>query len=118
MAKAMFNGRRCIGMERLTWFFRQATGGYMLAGYMYVGYFDHVDYVFKIDSKGVVQWAKTFGSQQTNSYATSIVETGDGFLISGVGMIYGDPSGMIIKVDWMAMFSGTKPFRKLGQSLK
>lgn len=90
----------------------------MLAGYMYVGYFDHVDYVFKIDSKGVVQWAKTFGSQQTNSYATSIVETGDGFLISGVGMIYGDPSGMIIKVDWMAMFSGTKPFRKLGQSLK
>lgn len=75
-------------------------GGYMLTGYTSEERYLHVDCVIKITPMGIVHWTRTYGSQETNSYATSVVETSDGgFLISGIGMIYGDPSGIIIKTD-------------------
>jgi len=88
-------------------------------GYVMVGETETFDlegdaWVIKSDSQGNEIWNKTYGSQEKWDYAESVLETEDGYLISGLTASYGSKEWDIwlLKIDkegneiWNKSFGG------------
>lgn len=60
-----------------------ADGGYIVAGYSYLGAGARDVFVFKTDSAGTLQWAKTFGGSG-DEWGESVQENSDGtYIVAG-----------------------------------
>jgi len=94
---------------------KTGDGGYIVAGWTYsfgAGYYDFL--VIRLDSKGNIKWAKTFGGEYLD-YASSIRETLDGGYIVA-GWTYSFGAGyydfLVIRLDskgnikWAKTFGG------------
>ena len=79
-----------------------ADGGYIVAGLTYSLDSDSVDaYILKLNSKGEVQWQKTFGENKDDG-ANSIQQTTDGgYIVAGCTKSFGsgDYDVYILKID-------------------
>ncbi len=90
-------------------------GGYIVAGWTY-SYITREDiYILKLNSKGEIEWEKTFGSEDYDDAVNSIQQTTDGgYIVAGWTGPFGSGGGDVYilklnskgKVEWQKTFGG------------
>jgi len=91
-------------------------GGYILAGHRYLidknyprawggggsEYHFHDLLIMRLDSKGDIEWAKTYRVKEWNEFS-SIIATNEGYILTGNTQSFGSghiPEGLVIKLDF------------------
>ena len=111
--------------DSLRYFQKTSDGGYILPGYRYYSESNYDAWILKLDSRGDIEWQKTYGM---GIYAglISIQETVAGGYI-GAGWVFPDPSNFededmwIVKVDskggieWQKRYGGSND--EMGRSI-
>ncbi len=91
-----------------------SDGGYVLAGATYTGYTVYF-YLAKVDSSGVEEWSRTYGTVNWYQEAYSVVQTSDGgYALAGCRLNQDDPdatwNGYLVKTNSAGTFQWSKTY--------
>jgi hypothetical protein len=119
-AEGEIDWNRCYGgdlIERFPYIETTADGGYIVSSSVCSPSYDQYDiWIFKLNSKGDIQWQKMYGGSQSEEYV-SIHQTRDGgYVVLGYTESFGLGGILILKLDsageieWQRVYEGGLDF--------